>query len=76
VLDSPQRRFAALPVDDEVAASHGELAAAVVVAGRPPPMRALDLLIGATAHAHSARLYTRHAGDFVGLERYVEIVFV
>ena len=28
----------------------------------------------ATAHAHSARLYTRNAGDLVGIEHLVEIV--
>ena len=34
----------------------------------------MDLLIAATAHAHSARLYTRNVADFVGLENLVEIV--
>jgi predicted nucleic acid-binding protein len=71
-----QRRFDALPVDDEVAASYGELAAAVVAAGRQPRSRAFDLLIAATAHAHSARLYTRNASNLVGLEALVEIVAV
>jgi predicted nucleic acid-binding protein len=36
----------------------------------------MDLLIAATAHAHSARLYTRNPGDFVGADKYVEIVAV
>ena len=71
-----QRRFTALPVDDTVAASYGQLAAAVVAAGRQPRARVMDLLIAATAHAHSARLYTRNAGDLVGLEHLVEIVAV
>lgn len=69
-----QRRFDALPVDDAVAASYGELAAAVVEAGRQPRARAMDLLIAATAHAHSARLYTRNAADFIGLEDLVDVV--
>lgn len=69
-----QRRFDALPVDEAVAASFGELAAAVVEAGRQPRARTMDLLIAATAHAHSARLYTRNAVDFVGLEDLVEVV--
>jgi toxin FitB len=69
-----QRAFDAVPVDDAVAASYGQLAAAVVEAGRRPRARSLDLLIAATAHAHSARLYTRNAADFVGLEDLVEIV--
>jgi predicted nucleic acid-binding protein len=75
-LSEFQRRFHALPVDDAVATSYGRLAAAVVAAGRQPRARVMDLLIAATAHAHSARLYTRNAGDLVGLENLVEIVSV
>jgi predicted nucleic acid-binding protein len=69
-----QRAFDALPVDDAVAASYGQLAAAIVEAGRRPRARSMDLLIAATAHAHSARLYTRNAADFVGLEGLVEVI--
>jgi toxin FitB len=68
-----QRAFDAVPVDDAVAASYGRLAAAIVEAGRRPRARSMDLLIAATAHAHSARLYTRNAADFVGLEGLVEV---
>jgi len=71
-----QRRFHALPLDDAVAASYGRVAAAVVEVGRQPRARSMDLLIAATAHAHSARLYTRNAGDFDGLDGLVEIVAV
>ncbi|HEV7851609.1 MAG TPA: hypothetical protein VGP27_09635 [Mycobacterium sp.] len=38
------------------------------------PARSVDLLIAATAHAHSARLYTRNAEDFHGIEGSVDIV--
>jgi predicted nucleic acid-binding protein len=69
-----QRTFDAVPVDNAVAASYGQLAAAIVEAGRRPRARSMDLLIAATAHAHAARLYTRNAADFVGLEGFVEIV--
>lgn len=69
-----QRAFDAVPVDDAVAASYGQLAAAIVEAGRRPRARSIDLLIAATAHAHSARLYTRNAADFVGLEGLVEVI--
>lgn len=69
-----QRQFDALPVDDAVAASYGQLAAAVVAAGRQPRARTMDLLIAATAHAHAARLYTRNAGDLAGAEDLLEIV--
>ena len=71
-----QQRFEALPVDDAVAVSYGRLAAAVVDAGRQPRRRVRDLLIAATAHAHSARLYTRNADDFAGLEDLVAVVAV
>lgn len=67
------RRFDPLPVDEAVAASYGQLAAAVVAAGRQPRRRVMDLLIAATAHAHEAVLYTRNPGDFVGLEAFVEV---
>lgn len=69
-----QWTFDAVPVDSAVAASYGHLAAAVVEAGRRPRARAMDLLIAATAHALSARLYTRNVADFVGLENLVEVV--
>jgi predicted nucleic acid-binding protein len=69
-----QRKFDALPLDDAVAASYGRLAAAVVDAGRQPRARTMDLLIAATAHAHSARLYTRNAADLVGADTLVDVV--
>lgn len=67
------RYFDPLPIDDAVAVSYGELAAAVVAAGRQPRARTMDLLIAATAHAHEARLYTRDPGDFLGVERLVDV---
>jgi predicted nucleic acid-binding protein len=69
-----QRKFDALPLDEAVASSYGQIAAAVVHAGRQPQARSMDLLIAATAHAHSARLYTRNPGDFIGADRLVEVV--
>lgn len=69
-----QRQFDPLPVDDAVAASYGKLAAAVVVAGRQPRARTMDLLIAATAHAHGARLYTRNPDDLVGVGDLLEVV--
>ena len=57
-----QRAFDPLPVDDAVAA------------GRQPRARTTDLLIAATAHAHSAALYTRNPGDLAGLGDLVEVV--
>jgi predicted nucleic acid-binding protein len=71
-----QRRFTALPVDEAVATSYGHLASATVAAGGQPRSRVMDLLIAATAHAHSARLYTRNPSDLTGIEHLVEIVTV
>jgi predicted nucleic acid-binding protein len=73
-LSALQHDFDALPVDDAVAASYGQLAAAVVEIGRQPRARTMDLLIAATAHAHDARLYTRNAKDLIGLDQLIEIV--
>ena len=75
-LSELQRSFDALPVDYEVSVSYGQLAAAVAQAGRQPRARVMDLLIAATAHAHGARLYTRNAKDFIGIEHLVDIVAV
>ncbi|RJO74850.1 type II toxin-antitoxin system VapC family toxin [Nocardia panacis] len=68
-----QRQFDALPVDEAVAASYGQIAAAVANIGRQPRARTMDLIIAATAHAHSAVLYTRNPKDFVGLDDLVEV---
>jgi hypothetical protein len=71
-----RRTFDALPVDEAVAASYGQVAAAVADAGRQPRAQSMDLLIAATAHAHSAQLYTRNASDFDGLDDLVDVVTV
>ena len=75
-LGNIQRDFESLPIDDRVAISYGQLAAAVTSAGRTPRSRVMDLLIAATAHAHSARMYTRNAADLAGIENLVEVVSV
>jgi predicted nucleic acid-binding protein len=75
-LSRLQRRFDPLPVDDDVAMSYGQLAAAVTESGRQPRSGVMDLLIAATAHAHGARLYTRNAADLVGTEHLLDIVSV
>lgn len=75
-LSALQRKFDALPLDDAVAASYGQLAAAVAETGRQPRARTMALIIAATAHAHSARLYTRNASDFIGADTVVEIISV
>jgi predicted nucleic acid-binding protein len=71
-----QRQFDALPIDEAVSASYGQVAAAVVEAGRQPRARSMDLLIAATAHAHAAYLYTRNVDDFVGIDGLVGVIAV
>ncbi len=73
-LSALQGTFEPIPVDEDVATSYGRLAAAVVASGRQPRSRVMGLLVAATAHAHSARLYTRNAEDLTGIEHLVEIV--
>lgn len=75
-LSGIQRRFDPLPVDDAVADSYGRLAAKIVASGRKPQSRSMDLLVAATAHAHSAALYTHNGDDFRGLEDLVEVIIV
>jgi hypothetical protein len=75
-LSEFERRFTALPIDASVATSYGQLAAAVAATGRQPRSRVMELLIAATAHAHSARLYTRSPRDLAGIEHLIEIVSV
>jgi toxin FitB len=75
-LSALQRRFSPLPIDDAVATSYGQLAAAAVAARRQRRSRVIDLLIAATAHAHSARLYTRDTSSLSGVEHLIEVVTV
>lgn len=74
MLTELTRRFDPLPVDSDVAASFGVLAAAVKKAGRQPRPRSMDLLIAATAHAHRARLVTLNADDLTGTEDLLDVV--
>ena len=75
-LTELQRTFDALSIDDAVAVSYGQIAAAVVAHGRQPRSRVMDLLIAATAHADGARLYAGNAGDLDGIGHLIEIVAV
>ena len=52
-----ERDFEVLPVDAAVARAYGRLLAAARAAGARP--RAMDLLIAATAAAHTVPVYTR-----------------
>ncbi len=60
-LRSIETAYAALPIDDAVAAAFAELVAGARRAGRRPKVQ--DSWIAATAHAHGAAIYTQDA-DF------------
>ncbi len=63
-----ENRYVALPFDQTVAATFGQLAAALREASRPKPT--VDLLIAATAKRHSlvvATLNTKHFADIPGV---------
>lgn len=69
-----KKRFDPLPVDEAVAESYGRLAAMTVDRGRQPRRRVMDLLIAATAHAHSATLYTLNPDDLRHVADLVDVV--
>lgn len=71
-----RKRFDPLPVNEAVADSCGRLADKTVSQGHQSRRRVMDLLIAATAHAHSASLYTCDADDLRGLEDLIDIISV
>ena len=66
-------RWDPLPFDGDVARAFGLIYAATRASGRTGRRRFADLLIAATALAHSLALYTRNPDDFEGLEQLVAI---
>jgi hypothetical protein len=75
-LGAIEAAFEALPIDPGVARAYGQVALAIVRAGRKPRARVMDLWIAATALAHGVPLLTRNARDFSGLEGLVRITSV
>lgn len=76
-LQRAEAMFDPLPFDGEAARAYGRVYAAVTAAGRKARgAGSVDLLIAATACAHSLPLYTRNGADFTALEGLVEIVVV
>ncbi len=65
-----------LPFDSAAARSYGQVVAAVSATRRKHRRRVADLMIAATAHANGLDLYTRNAGDFMGLEGLVTVVAI
>jgi predicted nucleic acid-binding protein len=72
-LGEIEASFQPLPVDSAVARAFGVVSHAVKAFGRQPRARTMDLLIAATALAHSMPVYTRNVDDFVGLRDLIEV---
>ncbi|EFC86534.1 type II toxin-antitoxin system VapC family toxin [Parafrankia sp. EUN1f] len=73
-LQRAENEFDPIPFDAEAARVYGRLSAAVVAAGRRPRRRVADLMIAATAITESLPLFTTNPGDYVGLERLMDVV--
>lgn len=74
-LQRAEAVFDPLPFDVDSARAYGRIYSAVVAAGRKARgVRAVDLLIAATACALNLPLYTRNPDDFTALGDLVEIV--
>lgn len=73
-LQALENTIETLPFGGAAARAYGELYALVIDAGRNPRPRRFDLQIAATAFAHDLILVTRNPGDFVGLERLVQVI--
>ncbi|HEY7145862.1 MAG TPA: type II toxin-antitoxin system VapC family toxin [Streptosporangiaceae bacterium] len=74
VLQHVESTFEPLPYDHHAARLYGQICAAVRAAGRQPRKRASDLMIAATAASNALPLYTANPGDFLGAERFTEVI--
>ncbi len=63
-----------IPFDDAAADAYGTICGLVLASGREVRGRAIDLMIAATAAAHSAVVLTRNVDDFTGLDGFVTIL--
>lgn len=76
-LQRAEATFEPFPFDQDAARAYGRLYSAVVAAGRKARgVRAVDLLIAATAHAVQLPLYTRNPDDFKALDDLIEIIAI
>lgn len=74
VLQRAENEFDPIPFDSEAARAFGQVAAAVVAAGRTPRRRTADLMIAATAIAAGLPLFTTNPGDFAGLAGLLPVI--
>ena len=74
VLQRAEHEFDPIPFDADAARAYGRVSAAVIAVGRKPRLRAVDLMIAATAIAAELPLYTTNPDDFAGLSHLVSVV--
>ena len=76
-LQRTEAAFDPLPFDLEASRAYGRVYAAVITAGRKARgVRAVDLLIAATACAAGVPLYTRNPDNFQALHELIEVISV
>jgi predicted nucleic acid-binding protein len=76
-LQRAEAAFDPLPFDGNAARAYGRIFSSVAATGREARgVRAVDLLIAATALAAGVPLYTRNGQDFQGLDELVDVVVV
>ncbi len=76
-LQRAEAAFDPLPFDLEASRAYGRVYAAVITAGRKARgVRAVDLLIAATACAAGIPLYTRNPDNFQALHELIEVISV
>jgi hypothetical protein len=76
VLQRAENEFDPIPFGVEAARAYGQVAAAVIAAGRKPRRRAVDLMIASVAIAEGLPLFTTNAADFAGLDHLLAVVSV
>jgi predicted nucleic acid-binding protein len=74
VLQRAEAAFDPLPFDAEAARAFGQVAAAVLAAGRKTRGRVSDLMIASVAIANRMPLYTTNPIDFDGLDDLLTVV--
>ena len=74
VLQRAENEFDPIPFDSEAARAFGQVAAAVLAAGRTPRRRTAGLMIAATAIAAGLPLFTTNPGDFAGLAGLLPVI--
>jgi predicted nucleic acid-binding protein len=75
LLQRAENEFDPIPFGVEAARAYGQVAAAVIGAGRKP-RRAVDLMIASVAIAEDLPLFTTKPADFAGLEHLLTVVAV